>query len=79
MFEIRQYMLDCPECGESINVHPDVLDYVFGESESGCNGLYEFDRDICLCPRCGQRFVRVCEYLPVPVSYKVRVYTGERA
>ena len=79
MSENRQYMLDCPECGESINAHLDVLDYVFGESESGCNGLYEFDRDICICPCCGQRIVRTCEYQPVPISYKVRVYTGERA
>ena len=78
MSEIRQYMLDCPECGESINVHPDTLGYVI-PAESGCNGLYEFDRDICICPCCGQRFVRVCEYLPVPVSYTVSVYTGDRA
>ncbi len=77
MSEIRQYMSECPECGATIDVHPDTLGYV--ETESGCDGTYEYDRDICLCPRCGQRFVRTCGYLPVPRTYKVKVYTGERA
>lgn len=74
MSEIGQYMSECPECGAAIDVHPDALEYVDCETESGCDGTYEYDRDICLCPRCGQRFVRTCEYLPVPRTYKVRAF-----
>jgi hypothetical protein len=78
MSEIKQYMSDCPVCWEPIDVHPDTLGYV-DCCESGCDGSYEYDTDICICPRCGQRFVRINEYLPVPKTYRISVYTGDRA
>lgn len=76
----QQYMAECPECGATIDVHPNTLGYVAdNDNESGCDGTYEYDIDICICPSCGQRFVRISDYLPVPKTYSISVYMEDEA